>query len=455
MERFYAITTRRAVVDGAVKPAAIVIDAEKGLITDVKQPENVPKDLEVEDVGDDVVMPGMIDVHVHVNEPGRTHWEGFETATKAACAGGITTIVDMPLNSTPVTTTAEAFREKLHATSEKLFVDCGFYGGLVPGNVEHLPELLDAGVLGIKAFLCHSGIDEFPNATEAELRAVMPLLTKRDIPLLVHAELVDDEAPAIADPRSYEQYAASRPERWEHRAIEGLIDLCRQTGCAVHIVHLAASKALPALREARAEGLPITVETCPHYLYFATEEIPDGDPRYKCAPPIRDAENRRKLRASLKSGGIDLVATDHSPSPPELKNLGIGDIEGAWGGIASLQLMVPALWTSTREQDATVADIARWTSTRPARLLGLDNEIGTISPGKKAHLVVWDPEASFTVDAGKLHHRHPVSPYDGAELYGVVRATYLSGRKVFDGQTVSSTPTGNPILRTTMTGDTP
>ena len=428
------LTSRRVVVDGRVRPASIVIS--DGVIQDVVDPGQVPQSAQVEDLGDAVVMAGLVDAHVHVNEPGRTEWEGFDTATRAAAAGGVTTIVDMPLNSSPVTTTQEALDEKLAAAEGKLHVDCGFYGGLVPGNVDEIPKLIDAGVLGVKAFLCHSGIDEFPGVGRRELQQAMELLAEAGVPLLVHAELVDDEIPDVDDPCCYAQWSACRPQRFELEAIELLIELCADTGCPVHIVHLAASEALQMLRDARREGLPITVETCPHYLTFCTDEIPDGQPVYKCAPPIRDAENRQKLRDALIDGDIDTVGTDHSPSPPSLKHLDSGNVMDAWGGISSLQLLLPTLWTAMRQEGATPVDVARWAASNPARFLGLDDRLGEIAPGMRANLVVWQPEASFVVDAQQLEHRHPITPYDGRRLYGVVEATYLRGQKVFDGRDV-------------------
>lgn len=448
MSHSFAILSRRVVIDGEIRPAAILIDGER--IADIVEIDQVPPGHAIDDRGDQVVMAGVVDVHVHVNEPGRTDWEGFETATRAACAGGITTLVDMPLNSSPVTTNAAAFREKLAAAEGQLFVDCGFYAGLVPGNADRLEELIDAGVLGVKAFLCHSGIDEFPNATEDDLRAAMPILARRGVPLLVHAELVDDHnSSALAeDPRNYAAYAASRPQRWEVRAIQLLIELCRETGCHVHIVHLAASKALPILRDARKEGLPITVETGPHYLYFSASEIADGDTLAKCAPPIRDDDNRRRLIDALIDGEIDFVATDHSPSPPSMKALESGDFQKAWGGISSLQILLPALWTALAARDVEIPDIARWLAEAPAKLVGLSDEVGTIAPGKLANLVIWDPQASFEVAPKKLHHRHPITPYKGHKLRGLVHATYLRGQAIFDQQTVHPEPTGRALFTT-------
>jgi allantoinase len=286
---------------------------------------------------------------VHINEPGRTEWEGFETATRSAAAGGITTVVDMPLNSSPVTTTAEALALKVAATCDQLWVDCAFHAGIVPGNEQHVAALIASGVVGFKAFLCHSGIDEFPNATEAELRAVMPVLARAGVPLLVHAELVSpasSEAPATEfECRSYARHLASRPPAWELDAIRLLINLCRDSRCHVHIVHLSAADALPLIEQAKDEGLPLTVETCPHYLTFAAEDIPDGDPRYKCTPPIRERDNRERLWEGLRQGLIDTIGSDHSPAPPELKHLASGNVFRAWGGIASLQLSLPAVWS--------------------------------------------------------------------------------------------------------------
>ena len=444
MARRFAICSRRVVIDERPEPAAIIID--DGLIEAISTLDELDPSLPTQDFGDHVVMAGLIDAHVHVNEPGRTEWEGFESATRAAAAGGITTIVDMPLNASPVTTTVDHLDEKRRAAAGKLWVDTGFYAGLVPGNEEHIAPLLDAGALGVKAFLCHSGIDDFPNATERELRAVMPLLARRANPLLVHAELVDNLAPTgDENPQSYDAYLASRPPRFELRAIEMLIELCRETKCPLHIVHLACADALTMLREARAGGLPITVETCPHYLNFAAEDIPDAAPLYKCAPPLRDDHNRRRLLSALQEGVIDLVATDHSPSPPELKELESGDLRRAWGGISSLQLLLPALWTATAPHGATPVDIARWTSAAPAKLLKLDDRIGAIAPGHRANLVVWDPDASFTVEANQLHHRHKITPYSDMSLRGVVRATYLRGHQIFDGTTLASDPRGRPI----------
>ena len=420
---------RRVVTPDGVREASVTIRGEK--IAAVGRRDDVSGAVRVVDVGDLLVLPGLVDTHVHVNDPGRAEWEGFETATRAAAAGGITSLVDMPLNSSPVTTTLAALDAKRAAARGRLRVDCGFFGGLVPGNAGEIEALAESGVLGFKAFLCHSGIDEFPNVTESDLRAAMPILARLGLPLLAHAEIVPEGAKGMdtSDPKSYAAWLASRPDAWEVEAIRLLIGLCRETGCRVHIVHLATGEALPMIAEARAEGLPLTVETCPHYLTFAAEEIPDGDPRFKCAPPIRGAANRERLWEGLRIGLIDTIGTDHSPAPPDLKGLDTGDLARAWGGIASLQLALPAVWTEARRRGFGPEDLARWMALKPAELIGLGGRKGSIAPGRDADLVVFDPDAPFVVEGKALHHRHPATPYEGRTLVGR-GVTYLRGRPV-------------------------
>jgi len=447
----WALRCRRVVTPSGVRDVAVVVEGKT--IVDVVAPEALPAGCPVEDVGDRVVLPGLIDTHVHINEPGRTEWEGFATATRAAAAGGITTLVDMPLNSSPVTTTVLALALKLQAARGKLAVDCGFYGGVVPGGSGQVPPLIAAGVLGFKAFLCHSGIDEFPSATEPELRVVLPELARAGVPLLVHAELTGPAqiaAPAtVSERRSYRRHLASRPRAWELEAIRLMIDLCREFRCHVHIVHLSSADALPLLARAREEGLPLTVETCPHYLIFAAEEIPDGDTRYKCAPPIRERENRERLWDGLRHGLIDTIGSDHSPAPPELKHLDTGDVFRAWGGIASLQVALPAVWTEASRRGFTIADLTRWMSKNPAELVGLSSQKGAIAPGRDADLVVFDPESTFAVDQTALYHRHKATPYEGRALKGRVETTYLRGRAVYRCSGFSPSNWGRSLLSTT------
>ncbi len=376
------------------------------------------------------ILPGLVDPHVHLNEPGRTDWEGFETGTAAVAAGGVTTLVDMPLNSSPVTTTPRALRTKREAASGKLSADVGFHAGLVPGSEDQIAGLLDAGARGVKAFLCHSGIDEFPAVTESELRAVMPLLAERGAPLLAHAEIVSPASP-MADPRRYADYLASRPNAFERDAIALLIDLCRETGCRTHIVHLADAGSLPKIAAARAEGLPLTVETCPHYLVFSAEEIPDGATEFKCAPPIRDAANRDSLWGGLAEGVIDFIASDHSPCPPAMKRLDTGRFDEAWGGVSSLQITLPVVWTEARRRGHTLHDVVGWLAHRPAELVGVD---AGVRLGAAANLVLFDPEAEFVVEGARLKHRHKLTPYEGRRLQGVVRSTYLRGEPATPGR---------------------
>ncbi len=381
------------------------------------------------DAGDNIVMPGLVDTHVHVNEPGRTNWEGFETGTRAAAAGGITTILDMPLNSVPATTTVKALEAKRAAARGKTAVNVEFIGGVVPGNTGELEGLRDTGVRAFKCFLSPSGVDEFPHVTARDLSKVFPVLARLGLPLMVHAE---DPARLLsgASSSSYSDYLASRPVEAEHSAIELLVGLMSRSRTPVHIVHLSSATSLAILRAAKARGLPLTVETCPHYLTFSAEEIPDGATEYKCAPPIRSGAEREALWQALIAGEIDLVASDHSPCPPNMKRTH-GDFFSAWGGIASLQLSLSAVWTGARSRGVPPERLSHWMSAAPARLAGLGAKKGAIAEGYDADIVVWDPDARFVVDPAKLFHRHPVTPYAGRELYGVVRATYVGGRLVF------------------------
>ncbi len=429
---------RRVVLPEGTVPAAIHI--EGGRISAIAPFEEAPAGVEIVEAGDAAVLPGGIDTHVHVNEPGRADWEGFGSAGRAAAAGGVTTLVDMPLNSVPATTTVEALETKRAAAAGRCHVDVGFWGGCVPGNDGDLPELLAAGALGFKAFLVDSGVPEFPPVTEGDLRRALPVLAASGAPLLVHAELpgpIERAAAGLADrdPRRYATYLASRPPAAELEAIELLLALCRERPFRLHVVHLATPEALPALGRARAAGLPVSVETCPHYLTFAAEEVPDGATEHKCAPPIRSAADRDGLWRALASGEIDLVATDHSPAPPALKRRDTGDFVAAWGGISSLQLALAALWTGASRRGHSLADLARWTSAAPSRLAGLEDRKGRIAVGLDADLAILDSEAELEIEPAALFHRHPSTPYAGRRLRGVVRETILRGETIFrDGR---------------------
>ncbi|SFD60771.1 allantoinase [Chitinophaga sp. CF118] len=429
--------------DGIRKTIVIIKD---GLILDLVN--DLPADANVIDIKDKILMPGITDPHVHINEPGRTSWEGFETATMSALAGGITTLVDMPLNSSPVTTTVNALEEKLLSATNKLYTNCGFWGGIVPGNDKEITGLIRSGVLGFKVFLTHSGIDDFPATPGYELKKVMPVIAKHKLPLLVHCEISTQVIPPpVSDVRSYPAYLASRPRQWENEAISLMIRLCEAYNCPVHIVHLSSSDAIGQILRAKIRGLPLTVETAPHYLYFNAEDIPDGQTQFKCAPPIRERANNNLLWEALQAGIIDFVATDHSPAPPELKLLESGNLTKAWGGIASLQLALPILWTAARKRGITLEQIGSWLCEKPTQLTGTYQRKGRIAPGYDADLVIWDAEKQFTVTAEGLYHKHKVTPYLNETLYGVVEQTYLQGVKVFDNGTFSHPPAGKIISR--------
>lgn len=423
--------------DASRAPSPAAIHIRKGLIEAVRSYEDIPIGCPVEDAGDLIVMPGVVDTHVHINEPSRTEWEGFTTATRAAAAGGVTTLIEMPLNSIPATTSAFAYREKLAATAGKLWVDTGFWGGVVPGNAKELHALWQEGVFGFKCFLVPSGVDEFPQVSAADLRATLPCLAEFGAPLLVHAEDPREiekaaRATANAAPNRYSTWLASRPRGAEDEAIASMIVLAREFRARVHIVHVSSSGALESIRAAKSAGIALTAETCPHYLAFAAEEIPDGATEFKCAPPIRERENSGKLWSALEDGTLDFIASDHSPCPPEMKHKDTGDFFAAWGGIASLELALPAVWTSARERGYAVERLAAWMCEGPARLAGLEKRKGRIAAGYEADFVIWDAQAKFRVEARRMQQRHKLTPYDGRELYGVVAATYLRGRKIHE-----------------------
>ncbi len=443
------VRARRVLVDERFVPASVHVS--RGRVAAIRGYEEVPPGASTIDVADaHVLLPGVVDAHVHVNEPGRTEWEGFETATRAAAAGGITTVVDMPLNCVPVTTTRAAVRAKDEAMQGRVRVDVAFWGGVVPDNEHELEGMLDDGVAGFKCFLVHSGIDDFPNVAERDLAKAMPILARRGATLLVHAEdpepiAAAEAAAAGADPRRYATFLASRPRAAEDVAVARMVRLCREHGTRVHVVHLSSCDAVPIVREAAREGLPFSAETCPHYLTFAAEEIGDGATPMKCCPPIREQANREALWAALRDGTIGSVVSDHSPCTPALKKPELGDFLAAWGGIAGLQLGLSAVWTEASRRGFALADVSRWMSRRTAALAGLASRKGAIAPGLDADLVVFDPDATFTVDPSRIEHRHKITPWAGRALRGVVRRTILRGETIFCDDGVVGDPRGERV----------
>ena len=424
----FVIRGQRVVTPDGVRHASIYI--ENGRIARVGAFDDDASGAEIVEAGDLLVMPGVVDTHVHVNDPGRADWEGFETATRAAAAGGVTTIFDMPLNSIPATVNVGALEAKRAAARGRCHVNVEYIGGVVPGNAADLKALREAGVRAFKCFLAPSGVEEFGAVGERDLRSALPELAGLDAPLMVHAEDPDEIVEANAPSRKYADYLATRPIAAERGAISLMINLMEWCEVPVHIVHLSSASSLDLIRTARAKRLPISVETCPHYLTFSAEEIPDGATEYKCAPPIRSGAERDALWTALIAGDIDLVASDHSPCPPEMKQTG-GDFFAAWGGIASLQLSMSAVWTGARERGVKPERIAEWMSTGPAKLGRLADRKGKIAAGYDADIVIWNPDASFVVDPSRLEHRHKLTPYAGRTLFGVVEKTFVKGRAVF------------------------
>jgi allantoinase len=442
---------KRIVTSEGERAASIhIVD---GIIAEISDFADLPENSNVYEAEENVVLPGLVDAHVHINEPGRAEWEGFATATRAAAAGGVTTLIEMPLNSVPATTKVEGFQQKIASTQEKLSVDVGFWGGVVPGNAGEIRHLWEAGCFGFKCFLIESGVEEFGWVKEANLRVALPELVKIGAPLLAHAELPGPIAQAVAarnpeaSSRQYATWLASRPRSAENEAIDLLMRLSEEFGVHVHVVHLSSSDAAATLRVKKASGARISVETCPHYLTFFADDIRDGATEFKCAPPIRERKNCEELWAALGNGTIDLIATDHSPCPPEMKLQKEGDFLRAWGGIASLQVSSAAVWTEARSRGYSLTQVAEWMSAAPARLAGLNHRKGSIAKGFDGDLVIFDPDATFRVDGNKLEHRHKLTPYQGRQLRGTVLATFLRGQQIFERGEFRGAPAGKVLLR--------
>ncbi|XP_066566515.1 allantoinase, mitochondrial [Amia ocellicauda] len=430
-----------------IQPALIIIKDGKILeiLSDCDQ--NIGDASEVLDVGCLLVMPGLVDSHVHVNEPGRTAWEGFQTATRAAAAGGVTTIVDMPLNSIPPTTTLSNFQTKMQAATGQCFVDTAFWGGVIPNNQSELRPLIQAGIAGFKCFLIQSGVDEFPHVTKSDLHTAMAQLQGTGSVLLFHAETeIQQQNEEEEDPCEYASFLNSRPDVMELEAILTVTQLCLQYQVRCHIVHLSSAKAIELIQSARQAGAPLTVETTHHYLTLSAEHIPQGATQFKCCPPIRTQANQDQLWSALKAGQIDMVVSDHSPCTEELKRLDSGDFTQAWGGISSLQFGLSLFWTTARQKGFSVADVVRILCQKPAELCHLDNQKGSLLPGYDADLVIWDPDKEFELNEDDIHHKNKLSPYLGFRLHGQVFATIVRGQIVYMQGTFSPQPLGKLLL---------
>ncbi|GHB69150.1 allantoinase [Psychrosphaera saromensis] len=452
--KHFALQSENVIIDGEMKAACIEVKDQ--LIFKIHPYGQAPS-CPVQDYKDKVIMPGLVDSHVHINEPGRTEWEGFNTATQAAAAGGITALVDMPLNCIPVTTTKAAFQEKLDSVDDKLWVDCGFWGGVIPQNIDDLDELLNAGVLGVKSFLIDSGIAEFPNVEAKDIRAAMPILAKHDVPYLIHAELDCGNFDHVEITKEYNSFLASRPKSWENEAISLMVDMARESkqkgdNCKVHIVHLSSDEALDTIEQAKKEGLRFSAETCPHYLTIASETIPDGKTLFKCCPPIRENKNREHLWQAITDGRLDFIVSDHSPCTPELKHIDTGDIEKAWGGISALQFGISLIWTEAKERGFSLVDITRLMSTETAKFAGLDSVKGAIKVGNHADFLVFDPDAEFTITNEMIKHRHNITPYAGRKVTGQVLHTYVRGHHVYQQDEFINEPKGRPLLKGRLKG---
>jgi allantoinase len=453
-----AFLARRVVTPDGVRPAAILVEGER--IQAVVSPDQIPDRYQIHDFGEVAILPGLVDSHIHINDPGRAEWEGFETATRGAAAGGYTLLVDMPLNCLPSTTSVAALQAKRAAARGRCRVDWAAWGGVVHDNQSDIERLAAAGVRGFKCFLINPGVDGFTMVTERQLQLALPHVARTGLPLLVHAELPDaidraSEALTDADWSRYSTYLRSRPDEAELDAIRLMLSLCREYGFHLHVVHLSTSLALTELCAARAEGLRVTVETCPHYLHLSAETIPNGATLNKCAPPIRSHENRERLWQGLREGAIDMVVTDHSPCPPAMKRLDEGNFRTAWGGVASLSVALPLMWTEASRRGFTLLDLMNWMAESPARLAGCDAHKGRIAAGYDADFVIFDADREFVLTEDRLYYQHPVSPYLGETLCGAVKATYLRGNCVFTEGQFPGKPVGREYAPNANHGSVP
>ena len=426
-----AISSNNVFIKGKLIPAVIFI--AQGKITDVVKKDEVPINCELEDYGDLVIIPGLVDTHVHINEPGRTDWEGFNTATQAAAAGGITTVIDMPLNCIPVTTTLDAVKVKKACLDNQIWVDIGFHGGVIPDNETELKAMMDAGIKSFKAFMIDSGVEEFPASDRAVLEKAMPILAAGNATLLVHAEVDNStEEFKVIDKSSYQEFLDSRPDSWEVDAIAEIIELSEKFDCKVHIVHLSSAKAIKLIEKAQQKNIKITSETCPHYLTLSSDTIPDGDGRFKCCPPIRNNDNQDKLWKGLENGVIDFIVSDHSPCTPALKRLEQENLWEAWGGISSLQFGLSLIWTALQKRGYGMPELVQWMCERPAQLVQLERTKGKIEKGFQADFVIWNPEAEHTIDKKEILFKNKMSAYEQHKVLGVVEQTLLAGEVIFD-----------------------
>jgi allantoinase len=443
----FLLYSKRCWIDGLLTEATLHIG--NGKINSIYHTKYRVDGIDFFDFQNAIVMPGIIDAHVHINEPGRTHWEGFDSATKAAAIGGVTTLIEMPLNANPVTTNVSAFELKKQAAKNKLHVHCGFYGGVVPGNEKDIEPLINAGVFGIKGFLTHSGIDEFSNVTKDDLEKIAPILAKKNVPLLLHCEVEEKKnIPQIQNkPKSYRAYLASRPTEWELNALKITLDIQEKYSIKTHIVHLSSAKGLQSINYRKKQTEKLTVETCPHYLFFNAENIPDASPIYKCAPPIRGQKNNDALWEAVLNGEFNFLASDHSPAPPELKKLEEGNLFDAWGGIAGLQFTLPVLWTAGVKKGLTLEKLIPLLTENPAKFLGLTHQKGKLQKGFDADITVWNENEEFTVTENNIAHKHKATPYLNHRLKGKIIHTFVEGAHVVENGVLKVLHAGNLLLK--------